>query len=159
MDTQRARKLLGVGGEASEEEIRKRYRELAMEHHPDRNGDTGDEMAELNKARDLALAATGGRELASMEKMLSLIQHEQATGREQVAAREKANRATDGLVQIGIGRLAQLRHAMMGMGAVLAGLAVLFRLAPETSLWFQSQEWFIVFGGLALLAGFTYLAL
>jgi DnaJ-domain-containing protein 1 len=48
--------ILGVSQNATEEEVRRAYRALAMKHHPDRL-ETGDpaKMAEINAARDEAM--------------------------------------------------------------------------------------------------------
>ena len=46
--------VLGVAYGATHEEIEQAYKRLAMEHHPDRGGDS-DKMARINAARDLAL--------------------------------------------------------------------------------------------------------
>jgi hypothetical protein len=46
--------VLGVGANASKEEIETAYRRLASEHHPDRGGDA-DQMARINGARDALL--------------------------------------------------------------------------------------------------------
>lgn len=44
-------KILGVAKTATQEEIKKAYRKLAMDHHPDRGGDTV-RFAEINEAYD-----------------------------------------------------------------------------------------------------------
>lgn len=46
--------VLGVGANATREEVEQAHRRLAMEHHPDRGGDH-DAMARINAARDRAL--------------------------------------------------------------------------------------------------------
>lgn len=46
--------ILGVGANASKEEIERAYRLLAMQHHPDRGGN-GQAMARINAARDEGL--------------------------------------------------------------------------------------------------------
>lgn len=46
--------VLGVGANASREEVERAYRLLASEHHPDRGGDE-QEMARINRARDAML--------------------------------------------------------------------------------------------------------
>ena len=54
-----AAEVLGVAPGADAEAVRKRYRELAMRHHPDLNPDdpqADQRMAELNRARDLLAA-------------------------------------------------------------------------------------------------------
>jgi hypothetical protein len=43
--------VLGVGANASKDEIERAYRRLASEHHPDRGGDP-DQMSRINAARD-----------------------------------------------------------------------------------------------------------
>ena len=46
--------VLGVGANASRDEIEDAYRKLAAKHHPDRGGDS-DQMARINAARDAML--------------------------------------------------------------------------------------------------------
>lgn len=48
--------VLGVGANASREEIEAAYRRLAMSHHPDRRGGDGSQMARINAARDEGLS-------------------------------------------------------------------------------------------------------
>lgn len=46
--------VLGLAMDADQETIRRRYRSLAMEHHPDRGGDKG-RLQEINRAAKLLL--------------------------------------------------------------------------------------------------------
>ena len=48
---QAALNVLGLAGEASFDEIKSRYRRLAMEHHPDRGGDT-ERLQAINRAME-----------------------------------------------------------------------------------------------------------
>jgi len=51
--------VLGVKSTASRDEIDSAYRTLAMQHHPDRGGDSS-QMARINTARDVALEQISG---------------------------------------------------------------------------------------------------
>ncbi len=53
-----ALKVLGLPADADEAAIRHRYRKLAMEHHPDRGGDTR-RLQEINAAADCLLSRRG----------------------------------------------------------------------------------------------------
>lgn len=48
--------VLGVGANATKDEIETAYRRLAREHHPDKGGD-GHQMARINAARDALLSS------------------------------------------------------------------------------------------------------
>ena len=54
--TDAAFKLLGLTTKATEEDVKRRYRELAFEHHPDRGGDTKKFHA-VTEAKNRCLAA------------------------------------------------------------------------------------------------------
>lgn len=49
--------VLGVGANASREEVERAYRLLAAKHHPDRPGGDSHQMARINSARDALLEA------------------------------------------------------------------------------------------------------
>jgi DnaJ-class molecular chaperone len=48
-EIEEARKLLGLGEEATLKEIKRAYRTLAHRHHPDKHGNVGGESAETMK--------------------------------------------------------------------------------------------------------------
>lgn len=50
------RDILGLNGQVLPADIDKRWRELAAKHHPDKKGGSAEMMAEINAARDQALA-------------------------------------------------------------------------------------------------------
>jgi len=51
----RALKTLGLPPLVTREEIRKRYRQLARAHHPDRHEGEADEMAAINRAYEILM--------------------------------------------------------------------------------------------------------
>jgi hypothetical protein len=53
------RDVLGVEGAVTLDQVKARYRELAMEHHPDRGGDQA-EFVRVQKAFEQAKAELGG---------------------------------------------------------------------------------------------------
>lgn len=59
IEIEEARKLLGLGEEATLKEIKKAYRKLAHRHHPDKltedNNKKGETMKRLNRAYKLIL--------------------------------------------------------------------------------------------------------
>ena len=57
MNSNEARKILGVDENSSPEEIKKAYRSLAMKHHPDRDGGDEKEFKQLQEA--LSVLETG----------------------------------------------------------------------------------------------------
>ena len=57
---------LGVTKEASDIEIKKKYRELSMKHHPDRGGDTA-KFQEINAAYE-TLSDEGKKQQYDMEQ-------------------------------------------------------------------------------------------
>lgn len=60
-DTDKARRMLGVGATASREEIIAAHRRLVAKVHPDAGGSEG-LAAELNAARDTLLRTVNGQE-------------------------------------------------------------------------------------------------
>lgn len=51
--------VLGVGANATPDQVEEAYRRLAMQHHPDRGGDPN-EMARINAARDAMRSSHNG---------------------------------------------------------------------------------------------------
>ena len=45
--------ILGVAKEATEAQLKKAYRKLAMQFHPDRNPDAGEKFKEITEAYDV----------------------------------------------------------------------------------------------------------
>lgn len=58
MEAEQWFQVLGVSSRASRDEIDTAYRRLAMEHHPDRGGDSS-QMARINTARDEGMQKAG----------------------------------------------------------------------------------------------------
>jgi len=78
-----ARRLLGLGSEASIEEIKDAYRRMSLCHHPDRCGEgkkehANERMKEINRARDILMAycVTYRVPLTGQEAQRSVVGHE-----------------------------------------------------------------------------------
>jgi len=54
VDTEKLYKVLGVGKNASEREIKKAFKKAALQHHPDRGGDA-EKFKEVEKAKEILL--------------------------------------------------------------------------------------------------------
>src|SRR3974390_509434 len=60
--------VLGVNRDASEEEIKKAYRKLAMKHHPDRNPDSKDAEEKFKEAKEAYEILSDGQKRAAYDQ-------------------------------------------------------------------------------------------
>lgn len=67
MNRYQARRVLGVDAGSTPEQVKSAYRRIALEAHPDRNGDAGDRFKEATEAYNLLKDAPPGGERARRE--------------------------------------------------------------------------------------------
>jgi len=60
--------VLGVNRDASEEEIKKAYRKLAMKHHPDRNPDNPKSEEHFKEAKEAYEILSDGQKRAAYDQ-------------------------------------------------------------------------------------------
>jgi molecular chaperone DnaJ len=60
--------VLGVNRDASEEEIKKAYRKLAMKHHPDRNPDNPKSEEQFKEAKEAYETLSDGQKRAAYDQ-------------------------------------------------------------------------------------------
>ena len=60
--------VLGVNRDASEEEIKKAYRKLAMKHHPDRNPDNPKAEEQFKEAKEAYETLSDGQKRAAYDQ-------------------------------------------------------------------------------------------
>src|SRR3954466_3010399 len=60
--------VLGVNKDASEEDIKKAYRKLAMKHHPDRNPDNPRAEEQFKEAKEAYEILTDGNKRAAYDQ-------------------------------------------------------------------------------------------
>ena len=65
--------VLGVNKDASEDEIKKAYRKLAMKHHPDRNPDNPKAEEHFKEAKEAYEVLTDGNKRAAYLAMIEFL--------------------------------------------------------------------------------------
>ncbi len=128
MDIDAAYKLLGLSDDASEEEVKKAYREASKESHPDTATGSDDGQKAINEARKTILSYLDIREAvvpASPQSLSRYIDHAIARYAGPTS-REEADRVQ----RIAVRPIQRVKRLAWGCGALTGMMVLLEKLAP-----------------------------
>lgn len=139
VDRREALQLLGLPENANPEKVRTRFRELAMQLHPDRAKMDPDAFIRLQEARAAALGEDDGAALVPLNQVTELVRAATDALAQRDERRERREESESVKQQVMRARTSPLKIArrrvsfLTGLMTFLAGLAQLIRAVPSTA--------------------------
>ena len=150
MNESEAFEVLGLDPSASEEEIEEKYRELAQEHHPDKEGDK-EEFAKLSEAKKIALGQEEPHELELVEQA---IENYTEIVLDQQQKREKSRKTVNRLIRYQTYKYRRRKQMTILLGGSL-GILTLFSTFLDIPVT-QGNSFSLIITASAIFVGIMY---